>query len=53
MEKVLVLDDNVIHVHGFELVEILWKRNEVHGGAFMELKQMIGIVIVTFPTKRI
>ncbi|KAL5846014.1 hypothetical protein ACOSQ3_009538 [Xanthoceras sorbifolium] len=43
--NIMVLDDYVKHVHGLELVEVFWERDEMDGGSFMELKKIRVLVV--------
>ena len=36
-KHVAIFHDDIIHVHGLELVEILWERDEVDSGPFVKL----------------
>lgn len=49
-ENVAILDDDVIHVYGLELIEVFRKRDEMDGGSFVELKK-IRIFIVPLPAQ--
>lgn len=48
-ELVAILDDDIVHMNGLELVEILWKRNEVNCGPLVVLQQL-RVIIVPLPT---
>ncbi|GMN46428.1 hypothetical protein TIFTF001_015611 [Ficus carica] len=50
-KDVAVLDDDVVHVHGLEAVEVLGERDEVDGGALVELKE-VRVVVVPLPPQR-
>lgn len=49
-KEVSILDDDVVHMHGFEASEVHWKRNEVNGGPLVKLKE-VRVVIITLPPK--
>lgn len=51
LKEIPVLNDDVVHVHGLEPVEILGERDEVDGRALVELKE-IGVVVVPLPAER-
>lgn len=50
-KDVTVFDDDVVHVHGLELVEVFREGDQMDGGAFMELKKL-GIIVVSLPSER-
>lgn len=47
-----VLDDDIVHVNGVEFGEISRERDEIYGGAFVELKEIcVAAAEVPLPTK--
>lgn len=50
-ENVPILDDDIVHVYGLELAEVLGEGDEVNRGPFMELKEL-WIIIVPLPPMR-
>lgn len=51
MEVIRVLDDNIVHVNGVEFGEISGKRDEINGGAFVELEEICVAAKVPLPPK--
>ena len=49
MKDIRVLDNDVIHVNGVELVEVFGERDEVDGGAFVELVEVGVASVVPLP----
>lgn len=47
-EGFAILDDDVIHVHGLELAEFPWERDEVDGRALVELEE-VRVFVVSLP----
>lgn len=50
-EMVSIFDDDVVHMHGFELSKILRERNKVDRRSLMKLQQ-IWIIVIPLPTQR-
>lgn len=40
VEVIRVLDDDIVHVNGVEFGEISGERDEINGGAFVELEEI-------------
>lgn len=52
VEVIRVLDDNIVHVNGVEFIKISGERNEINGGAFVELEEIcVAATKVPLPTK--